>query len=90
MQIIFWHDLDDEAAISYWDKRFSRQADRERVRSLYRIFKDADALDRFRIASDALDVRYLRTPESKEMVLQAKRIVVDALGRASAGQNEEV
>ncbi len=35
---------------------------------LYQIFKDADALDRFRLAPDNLDVRYLRTAPSKEMV----------------------
>ncbi len=34
---------------------------------LYHIFKDADALDRFRLGPNGLDVKYLRTEAAKEL-----------------------
>lgn len=41
---------------------------------LYQIFKDADALDRFRLGSDGLEVRYLRTDAAKGLYECAKTI----------------
>lgn len=35
---------------------------------LYQLFKDADALDRFRLGPEGLDVNYLRTSYAKELV----------------------
>ncbi len=45
--------------------------DKERCKKLFAILKDADALDRVRLKSDRLDPSYLRTEESKKMVLAA-------------------
>lgn len=42
---------------------------------LYEIFKDADALDRFRLAVNGLDRRMLRTEAAGELVDFAKRLV---------------
>ena len=42
---------------------------------LYRIFKDADALDRFRLAPDGLDVRFLRNQEAVQLVDFARDLV---------------
>ncbi len=41
---------------------------------LYRIFKDADALDRFRLGPDVLDVKFLRTDAAKELCDYAKTV----------------
>ena len=56
-QVIAFHDRDDalgEVAL----------AGKEDDVLLYHIFKDADALDRFRLGSNGLDARYLRTAEA--------------------------
>lgn len=37
-----------------------------------RFFKDADALDRFRLGPNALDAKYLRTEQAKKMLDFAK------------------
>lgn len=42
---------------------------------LYQIFKDADALDRFRLGSDGLDVNFIRTKEAHELVEFAKELL---------------
>lgn len=42
---------------------------------LYQIFKDADALDRFRLNDDALDQSFLRTHESLDLIDFAKDLV---------------
>lgn len=42
---------------------------------LYRVLKDADALDRFRLGPDGLDTRYLRTREARELVGFARELV---------------
>ena len=41
---------------------------------LYHIFKDADALDRFRLGSRGLDARYLRTAEAKSLYQYAEQV----------------
>ncbi len=38
------------------------------------LLKDADALDRIRLGEDDLDVRYLRFPETRQMVNSAKKL----------------
>ena len=40
---------------------------------LYHIFKDADALDRFRLGPNGLDIRYLRTAEGKSFYRYAEQ-----------------
>ena len=42
--------------------------------TLDQIFKDADALDRFRLGSDGLDIKYLRTDVSKSLYDFAKKV----------------
>lgn len=54
--IMAYHDRDDEQG-----KEALRKKGLEKAILLYDIFKDADALDRWRISPTALDVRYLRT-----------------------------
>lgn len=61
--IMGYHDLDDEVG----EERIGAEFGAHGVR-LFRIFKDADGLDRFRLGPDALDERFLRTPEAKELV----------------------
>lgn len=68
-----YHDLDDKVGIEAIKKHFG--ADAERVLKLYAIFKDADALDRWRLGSCGLDSRYLRLKESHELVDFARELV---------------
>lgn len=70
--ITYYHDQDDALGISEIEK--SPNVD-ERGLLLYRIFKDADALDRFRLGPDGLDVKYLRTKEAHELVDFAKDLL---------------
>lgn len=46
---------------------------------LYDIFKDADALDRWRLGSRGFDTRYLRTEPAKNMIKYSKRIVEETM-----------
>lgn len=68
--IMYYHDRDDQSGIFAIKKR-SSTADEL---LLYKIFKDSDALDRFRLGSDGLDVSYLRTDEAKSLYSYAKHI----------------
>jgi len=45
------------------------------VSLLYRIFKDADALDRWRLGRYALNPDYLRTREAEALVGFARKLV---------------
>ncbi|MCQ4770412.1 HD domain-containing protein [Intestinimonas massiliensis] len=66
--IMAYHDLDDtlgEVALNHLDNGIL----------LYRIFKDADGLDRYRLSPDALDVSMLRTKEGRSLTDFAKRLV---------------
>lgn len=67
--IIAYHDQDDKLGLRVLQEQF---ADDSRAALLYQIFKDADALDRFRLGSNALDVKYLRTSQAGAMVDFAK------------------
>ena len=53
------------------------------------ILKDADALDRIRLGEHDLDIRYLRFPETKKMVLSAREIFF-ATDDRSFGSFEEM
>lgn len=68
-------DAEGYAAIDS-DEKLS--AEKERVVGLFKIFKDADALDRVRLGKFELDFTQLRTDEAKKLPLIA-RIVKDTL-----------
>ena len=67
-----FHDRDDELGLRILREKFPDDPD---AVLLYQIFKDADALDRFRLGADALDVKYLRTGEAKDLVEFAKMLL---------------
>ena len=50
-----------------------------RMFKLYDIFKDADALDRWRLGNGGLDPKYLRTEQAKTMVEYSHRIVNETM-----------
>lgn len=64
-----YHDQDDALGVS---AILDSEGLGERSVLLYQIFKDADALDRFRLGPDALDPGFLRTKEAPELVNFAK------------------
>lgn len=85
-----YHDLDDKVGIEAVRRDFGpegkygnacqKDADRTaRVEKLYAIFKDADALDRWRLGRWGLDVKYLRTPSARNRVNTAKELVTDTM-----------
>lgn len=66
-QVMAFHDREDalgKAAL----------AEQENGVLLYYIFKDADALDRFRLGPNGLDIRYLRTSEGKSLCRYAEQL----------------
>lgn len=70
--ITYYHDQDDSLGLSVIKKSSGLT---ERAILLYQIFKDADALDRFRLGPDGLDVNFLRTNEARQLVDFAKEIL---------------
>lgn len=70
-----FHDLNDNLGLAAIDKEFPLE--KERMNKLYAIFKDADALDRWRLGNRGLDTRFLRTDEAKRIVDEAHRLVRD-------------
>lgn len=70
--IMAFHDRDDELGLRILREKFPDDPD---AILLYQIFKDADALDRFRLGPNALDVKYLRTGEAKDLVEFAKMLL---------------
>ena len=69
--IMYYHDRDDQLGIEHIKEHDRRENNGV---LLYQIFKDSDALDRFRLGPDGLDVRYLRTEEAKSLYDYAKSI----------------
>lgn len=67
--IMAFHDRDDELGLEEIEK-----SGVENGTLLYRIFKDADGLDRFRLGPNALDVSMLRIGEAKALVAFAQRL----------------
>ena len=77
--IMRYHDMPDTRGIDAISRHFG--ADARKVIKLYDIFKDADALDRWRLGSLGLDPRFLRTGQARQRVKSAKelvRLTVDA------------
>ena len=69
--MIFYHDQDDLLGLSEIKKSPSLD---ERAILLYQIFKDADALDRFRFGPDDIDVKYIRTKEALQLLDFAREL----------------
>lgn len=72
--ITYYHDQDDSSGLS--EIRRSKTLDSRAV-LLYQIFKDADALDRFRLGPNGLDVSFLRTKEAEGLVDFAKQLILN-------------
>ena len=72
-----YHDLDDSVGRKAIEKEFGPEA--PRVLKLYDIFKDSDALDRWRLGHNGLDPKYLRTPEARNLVDYSRRIVEETM-----------
>ncbi len=70
--ITYYHDQDDSLGLS---EILKSPTISERGVLLYQIFKDADALDRFRLGPDALNVNFLRTEEAHRLVDFAKDLL---------------
>lgn len=72
-----YHDLNDNKGREAIIRDFGNDA--QRVLKLYDIFKDADALDRWRLGRHGLDPKYLRTPEAKSLIRYARHIVDETM-----------
>ncbi|MCM1406129.1 MAG: hypothetical protein NC210_06880, partial [[Clostridium] fimetarium] len=68
-----YHDIDDMRGKVGIKRDYSGSL--PRMFKLYNIFKDADALDRWRLGDGGLDTKYLRTEQAKKMVDYSRRIV---------------
>ncbi|MCM1348649.1 MAG: isochorismatase family protein [Firmicutes bacterium] len=68
-----YHDIDDKTGIKAI--RDAKNIDTERALLIYKIFKDADALDRWRLGNYGLDRKFLRTASAKTLADYSKRIV---------------
>lgn len=74
---IAYHDRDDSIGIMEIAKYFTSDKEIENATLIYNVFKDSDALDRWRLGlSDGLDLNYLRTDEAKSMADFSKEVVV--------------
>ena len=105
VEIMAWHDRDDEeglAAIEAWDAQHpeARTDGCVPTTQLYRAFKDADGLDRVRLALNvevadnttyaqfSLDPRYLRLESSKQLVPMAHELLAACQGPGAAHTDE--
>lgn len=70
--ICAYHDQDDSEGIADITHLMENA---EGCIRLYRVFKDADALDRFRLGPNGLDVRFLRNAQALELVETAKEML---------------
>lgn len=84
---IAYHDRDDDLGIreisKYYnddEERYDNDEERDGALLVYDIFKDSDALDRFRLGlADGLDVNFLRTDIARELVPFAKETVIKSM-----------
>ena len=72
-----YHDLDDRLGRKAIREHFAEEPARALL--LYDIFKDADALDRWRLGHNGLDPRYLRTEAARGLVDYARHMVAATL-----------
>jgi hypothetical protein len=82
--VIAYHDQDDEMGEKYIREEAPRHSlanagektdDTEGWLEVYHDFKDADALDRYRLGPWGLDAKFLRSNESKELMEFAQHLV---------------
>ncbi len=71
--IMRWHDRDDSLGHEAIAADFPEQE--ARVRHLYAIFKDADALDRWRLGRFGLDINRLRSDEAAQLAGFSRTLV---------------
>lgn len=71
---IAFHERDDALAL----KAFQHTPEAENQRTVWRLLKDADALDRLRFGEAALDQTYLRTQAALQLLPEARRIVQES------------
>ena len=72
--LIKYHCIDDDIALKDLESN-NLIADKTRAKLLFKIIKDADALDRFRFGLKDLDVNMLRLESSKRLMLFAYKAV---------------
>ncbi len=72
--IIRWHDRHDQRGEEAIAQEFAGRA--EYVTRLYKAFKDADALDRWRLGRRGLNPDFLRTDKATHLVDFAKKLVM--------------
>lgn len=82
-----YHDIDDSKGVKAIRKTFGKDADR--VLQLYEIFKDADALDRWRLGSKGLDPKFLRTSPAKRMTDYSHRIILKTIPAEQLNEIEQ-
>ncbi|MGL4993530.1 MAG: HD domain-containing protein [Bacteroidales bacterium] len=71
--IMRYHDMDDKNGFEAIEAHFDKES--QRTIELYKIFKDADALDRFRLGENALDPSFLRSSQAKSLIDYASQLV---------------
>lgn len=67
-----YHSLPDEMGFEAISNKRALRNNRKRVELLFKVFKDADALDRVRLGIRNLDMNQLRLPESKRLTSVAR------------------
>ena len=67
--LLEYHCKDDKEAFKYL--KSSNIDDKHKIKKMFKILKDADALDRVRFGIKGLDTKYLRFEESKKYILVA-------------------
>ena len=70
-----YHCKPDKEGICAIEETKELAVQKERVQLLFEIFKDADALDRFRLGHYGVDITQLRTEEARKLVLAAYHIL---------------
>ena len=73
--VMAWHDHADEEGLAV----IREHAASPHAGLVYQAFKDADALDRFRLGPDGLDVRYLRSEAARQLYDYAHAVWTDGL-----------
>ena len=77
---IAYHDRNDLLGINQISDYFKNEKERENAILIYNIFKDSDALDRWRLGlADGLDISYLRTSPAKNMIDFSKETVIKSM-----------
>lgn len=72
-----YHDRNDVLGIAEISEHYQDYEEKKNAVLIYNIFKDADALDRWRLGlKDGLDLSYLRTEAAREMADFAKETVI--------------